>query len=616
MLLKTLLFAGFTLAIGPAFFWRAIWLATPAPDDAEAPAPGESLARRLRWLAIAGSLLYAAASLAEVVRATLLVADWSQIARFIQATQLGKIGVARAALALAYAGVIAVAAWELAPADTEAGSRPPAARRAAWGLAAAAGLLMAAGISLTSHAAAGRHGLFPVVTDVVHVLAAGVWTGGVAAMVAVPWRAAAVDATVQRLRWTSRLVGRFSALGLWTVAGLAVTGVVAATLHLYGPAALPATPYGRTFLAKLAFIGAALAIAATHLTILRPAMRRLGRPGRFAAEPAAALIGRFGRLIRVEGVALLAVLIATGGLTTLPPAERPGTAPQSAWRWSAPGLLADVRLTPAASGRVTLDVALTDGTGGPVIPDAVIIRLRMLEHDMGISQIRAEPVGSGRFRGEGVLTMAGRWEVTLTVERKPNPPATWAREFTTATGTADLARSRRIAPLAALVTWPAIASAATAGFLLIAGLLGIAVVAAGRVPGWMAALSLALLALGAYQGLRAVQVDAYPTTFVANPLPYTQAAAAEGRRLFVANCASCHGNEARGDGPLASYLNPRPADLAAPHVDPHRDGDLFWWISKGMEGTAMPGFEGILTEYERWTLVHYIRSLRRPLPER
>ncbi len=47
------------------------------------------------------------------------------------------------------------------------------------------------------------------------------------------------------------------------------------------------------------------------------------------------------------------------------------------------------------------------------------------------------------------------------------------------------------------------------------------------------------------------------------------------------------------------------------HMEAHSDGDLFWWISKGIRGTAMPGFEDSLRPEERWHLVNHIRHLKR-----
>jgi mono/diheme cytochrome c family protein len=41
----------------------------------------------------------------------------------------------------------------------------------------------------------------------------------------------------------------------------------------------------------------------------------------------------------------------------------------------------------------------------------------------------------------------------------------------------------------------------------------------------------------------------------------TEVVVAEGRDLFLRYCASCHGADAKGDGPAAAALQPPPADL-------------------------------------------------------
>lgn len=45
------------------------------------------------------------------------------------------------------------------------------------------------------------------------------------------------------------------------------------------------------------------------------------------------------------------------------------------------------------------------------------------------------------------------------------------------------------------------------------------------------------------------------------PAQVDRAAAVRGERTFRTYCASCHGKEARGDGPLAKDLRAAPADL-------------------------------------------------------
>jgi mono/diheme cytochrome c family protein len=51
----------------------------------------------------------------------------------------------------------------------------------------------------------------------------------------------------------------------------------------------------------------------------------------------------------------------------------------------------------------------------------------------------------------------------------------------------------------------------------------------------------ALLAVGAAIVLQPSMVQAYPTSFVRSPAPYTAESIAEGMALYQAHCASCHG---------------------------------------------------------------------------
>ena len=57
-----------------------------------------------------------------------------------------------------------------------------------------------------------------------------------------------------------------------------------------------------------------------------------------------------------------------------------------------------------------------------------------------------------------------------------------------------------------------------------------------------------------------------------------------GRRLYAANCASCHGTRGAGDGPGAASLVPAPSDLSAHEYSTARVADVLW---NGVAGTAM-----------------------------
>jgi putative copper resistance protein D len=40
----------------------------------------------------------------------------------------------------------------------------------------------------------------------------------------------------------------------------------------------------------------------------------------------------------------------------------------------------------------------------------------------------------------------------------------------------------------------------------------------------------------------------------------------------------------------------------------HTDGQLYYWISEGFQGTAMPAFKDTLSDEERWNAVNFIRT--------
>lgn len=100
----------------------------------------------------------------------------------------------------------------------------------------------------------------------------------------------------------------------------------------------------------------------------------------------------------------------------------------------------------------------------------------------------------------------------------------------------------------------------------------------------------------------------FTARFQQNPVPDTKEDIDAGRQLFQANCAICHGPRALGDGPAAFTLQPRPFDLQV-HVPLHPTGEVFYWISNGVQGTAMPAWKAKLSETERWQIIRYLDAL-------
>jgi len=83
-------------------------------------------------------------------------------------------------------------------------------------------------------------------------------------------------------------------------------------------------------------------------------------------------------------------------------------------------------------------------------------------------------------------------------------------------------------------------------------------------------------------------------------------ALARGRSLFEANCASCHGTGALGDGPAAAALAVKPANILE-HLGDHSYEDMVRMVGEGIPPAMPPAAIGseevrLVLNY-LWTLV-------------
>lgn len=91
----------------------------------------------------------------------------------------------------------------------------------------------------------------------------------------------------------------------------------------------------------------------------------------------------------------------------------------------------------------------------------------------------------------------------------------------------------------------------------------------------------------------------------------------KGRQLYLENCAQCHGENGRGDGPAAALLSRQPRDLRQQawfFIKPDDRGDpeidqLMRVIKFGITGTSMPGHEW-LKDADIEALARYVLSLK------
>jgi mono/diheme cytochrome c family protein len=108
-----------------------------------------------------------------------------------------------------------------------------------------------------------------------------------------------------------------------------------------------------------------------------------------------------------------------------------------------------------------------------------------------------------------------------------------------------------------------------------------------------------------------------PDEFLArvNPIA-TGGSTAEAQRIYAGDgqtiaCATCHGRNGDGQGPMAKLFDPPPRNFrCAQTIAGVPDGQLFWVIRFGSPGTSMPPHPKFSDE-QIWRLVAHLREIAR-----
>lgn len=109
--------------------------------------------------------------------------------------------------------------------------------------------------------------------------------------------------------------------------------------------------------------------------------------------------------------------------------------------------------------------------------------------------------------------------------------------------------------------------------------------------------------------------EALPTQVVRNgPLyPLVPPNPANGESIYNENCASCHGETGKGDGPRANQLPKQPYPLTSPVlIRSAKPVEWYTIVTKGDLERFMPPFAN-LTERQRWDVIAYLYMLSTPV---
>ena len=467
-----------------------------------------------------------------------------------------------------------------------------------------------AGISAASHGAALESGgIWGALFDALHLAAATVWIGMLAAML-FAFRRMDNDAEGGR-PWRIETVRRFSIAAATAVPVLAAAGLLGALIQIPAARGLIDTDWGAAFLVKAAVLLLLFGAAGANAFLLRP---------RAEESDDARLARRFGWMMRAEAGLAVAVIAVSAVLTQLPtPASSlPSTERRdnsAALAVSRAGVLATVEISPNLVGFNTWRVEIDGAAGGRPPPEALRLRFRHEDPEVGpvTAPAQREVEGpEGAFLLEGAyFGLPGEWTIELEM-RWP------AGDDLVASVTSDVVSDwQTVLPFGAeppgalglpltQMDWNGVAAlwALVIGVIALVNRRPLAERLGPRG-------SDAAFAAGAAGLIAAVVLmtglEVEPGRTLANPTLRTAESVERGAAVFAANCASCHGETGAGDGPLAGTLPAPPANFTV-HVPFHPDGVLFAWVSDGIPGTGMPAWSGTLDERELWDVVNFLRA--------
>jgi copper transport protein len=221
---------------GQELFWRAFWALAVLAGVAES-----------------GVLL---AKSAVVFHTGLLAAALhpSNTYGLVSASRFGDLLGWRLGALLALVAV-AFALWSL-----ERAGAPSAGRRGPLGVMALLGVAALTLLATQGHASQAPLAPLSVAADATHLAGAAIWIGGLPCLLAVLLRAPRALPDGGR-PLASATLRRFSRIALWSVAAIAVTGLIRMAGELTTPAQLFTTGYGRDLMLKAALLAPILVLA-------------------------------------------------------------------------------------------------------------------------------------------------------------------------------------------------------------------------------------------------------------------------------------------------------------------------------------------------------------------
>lgn len=275
-------------------------------------------------------------------------------------------------------------------------------RRPQRWVAGAAGLALAAvlvSLPLAGHADTQSPRGLLVPTDLVHLLAAGAWLGGLATVLVLYWPRHAGNEHADAVRATAA----FSRIALPAMLLLVAAGILQGWIYLGSLGELFSGTYAVALLAKLVLASLIIAVAARS-------RRLIARPPRGAGP-----CERLRRAMRAEVALAMLVLAATAVLVRAAPPASIAAGPAEEELDLGPMRL-EMVIEPARTGPNDLHLYLFDRRSGAQIDKVEQLTLSLTQPDRDIGPIRLEIPRKGPAHYElldQALGVPGTWDIRV-----------------------------------------------------------------------------------------------------------------------------------------------------------------------------------------------------------
>jgi nitrogen fixation protein FixH len=211
-------------------------------------------------------------------------------------------------------------------------------------------------------------------------------------------------------------VRRFSLVATIALGVVVVTGLVRGLVEVRTWDGLTSTSFGRTLLIKLVLVAALIALGAVNRFRIVPALRA-GR----------AKVATIGSTVRAELALAIPIVVAAAVLGELPPAQyvaqpaAPRAPPAVTVSGNDFATSVKVQLTasPGTVGPNQFSARVVDyDSGQPVDATRVSLRFTLPSRpDIGASTLELDKAADGRWQGQGILSIDGKWSITTLVEQ-------------------------------------------------------------------------------------------------------------------------------------------------------------------------------------------------------